>query len=172
MTTPPQDPFGTPPEGEGARSERPQGDAQGGWAQSGGYGQQPQPRSQYGPPSGPQQYGQQYDQPVQGYGQGYGQPPQAWQGPTQTESKAIIALVCAIASWVVFPLLPAIAALMIGKTARQEIERSGGRLTGDGMVTAAKVIAWVNIVLSLLVVLLFVLGFGLFAVSATGLQLD
>jgi hypothetical protein len=171
VTTPPQDPFGTPPEGEGARSDRPQWESQGTWGQSGGYGQQPQPGQEYGQPQygqpqpGQPQYGQQYGPPPQGYGQGYGRPPQAWQGPTQTESKAIIALVCAIASWVVLPVLPAIAALMIGKTARQEIAMSGGRLTGDGMVTAAKVIAWANIVLSVLGVLLFVLAFGLFAAA-------
>ena len=172
MTTPPQDPFGTPREGEGAPSDRPS------WEQS-GYGQQPgqQPADQgYGqqPGYGQQQYGQQqpgqqqYGQQYGQYGQpatGYGAP--VWQGPTQTESKAIIALVCAIASWIVLPVLPAIAALMIGKTARQEILRSGGRLTGDGLVTAAKVIAWANIVLSVLGVLLLVLAFGLFATAGS-----
>ena len=169
VTTPPQDPFGTPREGEGAPSDRPQWDAQ---STDGA-----QPGQSYGQPSYGQQPGQSYgqpsygQQPTQSYGQSYGQPaqgygaPQAWQGPTQTESKAIIALVCAIASWVVLPVLPAIAALMIGKTARQEILRSGGRLTGDGLVTAAKVIAWANIVLSVLGVLLFVLAFGLFAAA-------
>ena len=181
MTTPPQDPFGTPREGEGRPSDRPQWESQpGGPPRYGQPGQQPGEAPQYG--QGEQQYGQgeqQYGQGEQQYGQPYGQQqygqpvqgygvPQAWQGPTQTESRAIIALVCAIASWVVLPLLPAIAALMVGKTARQEIERSGGRLTGDGMVTAARVIAWVNIALCVLVVALFVLGFGFFAVSATG----
>ena len=132
------------------------------------------------PPQG-QGYGQgqNYQQPQQGYGQEqygqqqYGQPPvqgygapQYWQGPTQTESKAIIALVCAIASWVVLPLLPAIAALMIAKTAQEQIAHSGGRLTGDGMVTAAKVIAWANLALCVLGLLLLVLGFGLFAAAS------
>ncbi len=175
VTTPPQDPFGTPRDGEGQASGRPE------WDQSGTYGPPPQPDQQpgygqpgygqpgygqpgygqpgYGQPGyGQPQYGQQYGQPVQGYGG-----PQGWQGQTQTESKAIIALVCAIASWVVLPVLPAIAALMIGKTAREQIAMSGGRLTGDGLVTAAKVIAWANIVLSVLGVLLLVLGLGLFA---------
>ena len=167
VTTPPQDPFGTPREGGGQASDRPS------WDQSGTYGAPPQPEQQpgygqpgYGQPGyGQPQYGQpQYGQPVQGYG---GPGPQAWQGPTQTESKAIIALVCAIAAWVVLPVLPAIAALMIGKTAREQIAMSGGRLTGDGMLTAAKVIAWVNIGLSVLVLLLVVLGLGLFATSAS-----
>lgn len=141
-------------------SDRPSSDTQG------TYGQQPQPGQPYGEQQPGQPYGQpEYGLPVQGYGA-----PQAWQGPTQTESKAIIALVCAVAAWVVLPVLPAIAALMIGKTARQEIERSGGRLTGDGMVTAAKVIAWANIALSVLLLLLLVLGLGLFATASSGVQ--
>lgn len=146
MTTPPSDPFDSPSAGS-ASSGVPSG-----------YGQQP------GPPPG-------YGQPGQGYGQppaGYGPPQGQWTGggAPKTESKAIIALVCAIGSWVLFPLLPAIAALMIGKSARRDIEASGGWLTGDGLVTAAKVISWANIVLCVLGVLLAVLAFGLFAVSA------
>ena len=159
VTTPPQDPFGTPREGEGQPSDGPS------WDSSGAYGAPPQPSYApgYGQPGyGQPQYGQQPGQPVQGYGG-----PQAWQGQTQTESKAIIALVCAIAAWVVLPVLPAIAALMIGRTAREQISMSGGRLTGDGLVTAAKVIAWANIVLSLLGVLLLVVGLGLFATAAS-----
>jgi hypothetical protein len=168
VTTPPSDPFGTPREGEGRPSDRPAWDTSGTFGQppqqgesygqqpyGQGYGPQPQPGQPYG------QYGQQPGQPVQGYGS-----PHSWQGPTQTETKAIIALVCAIAAWVVLPVLPAIAALMIGKTAREQIRTSGGRLTGDGLVTAAKVIAWANIVLSVLGVLLLVLGLGLFATAS------
>ena len=154
VTTPPQDPFGTPREGEGRPSDQQPGQQ---------YGQQygQQSGQQYGPAYG-QQYGPAYGQPVQGYGA-----PPAFSGPTQTESKAIIALVCAIASWVVFPTLPAIAALMIGKTARQEIRQSGGRLTGDGLVTAARVIAWANLAATVLVIVLIVLAITLFAASTS-----
>jgi hypothetical protein len=160
VTTPPQDPFGTPREGEGAQ---PSYGEQPTYGQS-GYGQQ-YGGQQYG--AGQQYGGQQYGQPPAGYGT----PPQQqqWSGPggaPKTESKAIVALVCAIASWVAFPLLPAIAALMLGSSARREIEASGGWLTGDGLVTAAKVIAWANIVLCVLAVVFIVLAFGLFAAAA------
>ena len=148
MTTPPpQDPYGTPrPEQSGQSAQWPQ------------YGQQ---------------FGQQYGQPPVGYG------PPAWGqggpggpgGQSRTEPKAIIALVCAIGAWLVFPLLPAIAALMVGSSARRDIEASGGWLTGEGLVTAARIVAWANIVLCVLGVLLAVLAFGVFAASMPpGLQ--
>ena len=152
VTTPPSDPFGTPREGAATPSDRPS------WDTSWTSGQEPQQGPSYGAPQQGQWYGQQPGQVQGGH---------AWQGPAQTESKAILALVCAIASWVVLPVLPAIAALMIGKTARQDIARSGGRLTGDGLVTAAKVVAWANLVATVLVVLFVVLAIALFAASAS-----
>ena len=100
---------------------------------------------------------------------GYGAP--AWQEPTQTESKAIVALVCAIAAWAVVPFCRRIAALMIGKTARQEILRS--RRTAHrrrSLVTAGRSIAWVNIVLCVLGVVLLVLGVLLFAVAGSAVS--
>jgi hypothetical protein len=165
VTTPPPDPFGAPREGEGRPAERPS------WDTSGTYGAPPQQGPSYGRQPGPwqpgQQYGPQYGPPVHGGGR-----PPAWQGPTATGSKAIVALVCALASWVVLPLLPAIAALLIARTARQEIADSGGRLTGGGLVTAAKVIAWANVVATVLVVLLVAAAIALFATTASDLQLS
>jgi hypothetical protein len=132
----------------------------------------PPPQDPFGSPPG---WGQgQYGQGQYGQGQPgeYGPTPQAWGGagyggPTQTEIKAVIALVLAIASWLLFPLIPAIAALFVGSAARRDIEASAGRLTGDGLVTAAKVVAWINIGLSLAGLVLAVLAFGLFAVAAS-----
>jgi hypothetical protein len=100
----------------------------------------------YGPP--PQPYGQ---------GPGHGGPPQ------QTSTRAIVALVLAIGSFVVFPLIPAIIALVLASGARDEIDASGGRVGGSGLVTAAKVVSWVNIGLTVGGVLLAVAAFALFA---------
>jgi hypothetical protein len=61
--------------------------------------------------------------------------------------------VLSIASFVVCPLLPAIIGLVIASSAKQEIAQSGGTLSGEGMVTAAKVISWVNIALCVVVVI-------------------
>jgi hypothetical protein len=96
------------------------------------YGQQPA----YGtPPPPPPAYGQPYGQPY-GYG-GYAAP--------ETESMAIIALVLAIGSFVVCPVIPAIVALVLANNADASIQASGGRKTGEGLTKAARIVSWVNI---------------------------
>lgn len=100
--------------------------------QPGGWQQVPPP-----PPPPPPSQG--YTPPPPGYG-GYSQRP-----PAQTEGTAITVLVLAIVSFVVCPIIPAVVALFMCPGARRKIEGSGGSLTGEGLVTAAKVIAWVNI---------------------------
>jgi len=100
--------------------------------QPGGWQQGPPP-----PPPPPPSQG--YTPPPPGYG-GYSQRP-----PAQTEGTAITALVLAIVSFVVCPIIPAVVALFMCPGARRKIEGSGGSLTGEGLVTAAKIISWVNI---------------------------
>jgi hypothetical protein len=93
---------------------------------------------QQGPPPPPPP-SQGYTPPPPGYG-GYSQRPSA-----QTEGTAITVLVLAIVSFVVCPIIPAVVALFMCPGARRKIEGSGGALTGEGLVTAAKIISWVNI---------------------------
>ena len=77
--------------------------------------------------------------------------------PPQTEGKAIAALVCAIASFVILPVVPAIVAVVLASSARKDIAASGGRLTGDSLAVTSLVIAWINIgLLALAAVLAFV----------------
>lgn len=126
-----------------------------------GAGQQPPvppppPAAPVPPPAAP------VPPPVGGYGApppaggyapapGYGVP----QTPQpQTNNNAIIALVLAIVSWAVCPIVAAIVALVFASKAKKEIEQSGGWQTGGGFVTAAKIIAWINIV--------FMIIFGIF----------
>lgn len=113
-----------------------------------------------------------WDRPLAGSSQGWGPPPPyahggevtgPGAGPQQTEPKAVVALVLAIGSFVVLPLLPAVAALLLARASRRDIDASGGRYTGTGLLTAARVISWINLGLCLLLVLLIVLGIGLFA---------
>ena len=96
------------------------------------YGQQPS----YGTPPPPPAYG--YGQ--QPYGYGYG----GYQAQ-ETESSAVVALVLAIASFVVCPVIPAIVALVLANNADTAIQASGGRKTGEGLTKAARIVSWINI---------------------------
>jgi len=94
--------------------------------------------------------------PPGGYGPpppGYGHPPA---GP-QTDGHAIAALVCAIGSFFVCPVVLAVVALVLARAASRNIALSGGWREGTGLVVAARVIAWVNIVAVLTTVVLFLL---------------
>ncbi|HVF06512.1 MAG TPA: hypothetical protein VNA20_16855 [Frankiaceae bacterium] len=78
-------------------------------------------------------------------------PPAGWSKP-QTSTSAVFALVCAVGSWVLFPLVPAIVALILARNAQEEIATSAGRVTGAGLANAARVTAWANIITSTLVI--------------------
>jgi hypothetical protein len=117
------------------------------------------------PPPPPPGYGQPpYGQPP-GYGQAppYGQPP-AYGAPVpgyyapQTEGMAIGALVSSILSWVFCPVIPAIVALILAANAKRKIDASGGALTGEGLVTAARIISWINIGLACLGLVIFIIA--------------
>ena len=109
----------------------------------------PQPPVAFGPPPGHPSPGAGYPPP--GYAPpGYGYGPY---GGQQTEGMAIGALVSAIGAFVVCPVIPAIVALVLAAQAQARIDASGGRLTGTGLVTAARVVAVVNLGLAVVVVL-------------------
>lgn len=72
-------------------------------------------------------------------------PPPAY-GPTpQTSNSAVAALVLSIVAWVICPIIPAIIALVFANKAEKEIAASNGWVTGGGLVTASKIVAWINI---------------------------
>ena len=121
--------------------------------------------------------------PAQGAGQGYGPqpgygPPPAygvppispyagWAGAAQTDGRAIAILVLAICSFVVFPVIPAIVALAMAGNTQRDIEASGGRLTGESLVRAGRIVAWIHLGLVLLGIVVLVLVFGLVGYLAT-----
>ena len=125
------------------------------------FGQQPSQQPPYGapppPPPPPPAYG--YQQQPYGYG-GYSAAP-------ETESGAIIALVLAIASFVVCPVVPAVVALVVANNADTAIEASGGRKTGDGLTKAARIISWVNIGIFVAVIVAVILIAVLAAASSS-----
>lgn len=79
---------------------------------------------------------------------GYAYPPPGYPGyapaPT-TSTSAVVGLVLAIASWAVCPIVLAIVALVLAKKSGDEIAASQGQVSGEGLNTATKVIAWINI---------------------------
>jgi hypothetical protein len=73
-----------------------------------------------------------------------------------TENLAIWALVCAIGAWVVLPVVLAIVSLVLAKQADDAITAAAGWKQGRGLVTAARVISWIHLVLVALVVVFVV----------------
>jgi hypothetical protein len=67
--------------------------------------------------------------------------------PPRTEGLAVAALVCSIVSWVICPIIPAVVALALAHAAGNKIDASAGRLTGNGLVRAAQIVAWIHIAL-------------------------
>jgi hypothetical protein len=71
--------------------------------------------------------------------------PVAYVPAVPTSSNAIIAFVLSIVSWAICPIVPAIVALVLAASAQREIAAGQGRVQGGGLVTAAKIISWINI---------------------------
>jgi len=86
-----------------------------------------------------------------GYPQGY--------GPASTSSSAIVALILAVTSWLVCPIVPAIVALVFAARADREVRGSGGTIQGGGLSMAAKIISWINIGLFAAILLMAVVFF-------------
>ncbi|MCX8528139.1 MAG: hypothetical protein ORN20_08370 [Candidatus Nanopelagicales bacterium] len=62
-----------------------------------------------------------------------------------TSSNAVVALILAIVSWAICPVISAIVALVFASMAAKEIQAGEGRIAGRGLVTAARMVAWINI---------------------------
>ena len=83
----------------------------------------------------------------------------------QTSSNAIVALVLSITAWFVCPIIFAIVALVFANMGSKEIKASGGRITGDGLVTGAKVVAWINIGLWAALLLIGLVVFAIIVIA-------
>ena len=74
----------------------------------------------------------------------------AWSVPgglPRTSSNAVVAVVLAICSFLACPVVPAIVALFLARSAEREIAASGGWVTGEGLVKGARIASWINIAL-------------------------
>ena len=78
---------------------------------------------------------------------------------TRTSGLAIASLVVGIAGLFVAPVLGSVIALVLGYSARRELQRDP-RLEGHGYATAGIVLGWVGLVLSIVVLLVFLAVFN------------
>lgn len=72
-----------------------------------------------------------------------------------TSVRATAALVLGICG-LLFPFVPSIAALVLGRQAAREIDAAAGRVGGRGSATAGTILGWVGIAMWVLVVVWFV----------------
>jgi hypothetical protein len=96
-------------------------------------------------------------------------PPQPVIGlPTapSASGNSIAALVLSIASWMIFPIVLAIVSLVFANKAEKEITASNGSIGGGPLVTASKIVAWVNIGVYMALVILGILA--LFVITILG----
>lgn len=93
----------------------------------------------------------------------------SWQPhPPQQEQSglSVAALVLGICGFLVCPLVCSIAAIVTGTMAKNEIDRSGGRLTGRDYAKAGLILGWIGVGLCVLAALA-ILALVVFAVGAT-----
>jgi hypothetical protein len=93
-----------------------------------------QPQWQPGSPLG--------DQREQPEGQQQPQPNPQWQPSPPTPGKAIASLILSIVGILFCPYVFSVIGLVLGYMARGEIQRSGGRLQGEGLALAGIIISW------------------------------
>ncbi len=82
--------------------------------------------------------------------------------PPRTSSLALASLATGIAAWFIFPVFGAIAAVVTGFLAQDEIRNSNGRIVGSPYATAGLVLGWVQIGLIIVGALIVVFAAGAF----------
>ena len=85
-----------------------------------------------------------------------------------TSSNAVVALILAILSWAVCPIIASIVAIVFASLAATEINASQGRIGGRGLVTAARIIAWINIGITAAVILIGLLILIVVVLASSG----
>lgn len=89
----------------------------------------------------------------------------------RTSSLAVASLCLGIGSWILIPIVGAIAAVITGHMARKEIREKPSELEGDGLAIAGLVTGYANLVLSCFAALFMIVVFGgLAAAAAAGQQ--
>lgn len=78
---------------------------------------------------------------------------------SQTSTMAIVSLVAGVLSWIVFPFIGGIVAVVTGHMARNEIKNDPG-MQGDGLAVVGLILGYLHLVAFCVGVLLFLLIFG------------
>lgn len=73
-----------------------------------------------------------------------------------TDTSAVAAFVLSILSWIVLPVIGAIAALIIAPKAKRRIRQSNGMLAGKKLASIAQKIAVLNLLASVVVIYLLI----------------
>ncbi|MEO8107392.1 MAG: hypothetical protein ABI720_08740 [Actinomycetes bacterium] len=72
--------------------------------------------------------------------------------PPRTDGSAVAALVVAILSWFLLPIIGAVVALVLARAAERSINAAPLEVTGRGLVTAARWVAWTHLVVAAMVI--------------------
>lgn len=96
----------------------------------------------------------------------FGPPPYGYGPMRSTNGKAIAALVCSLAAFVVCPLT-SVAAVILAPQAKREIAAEPDRYDGVGLAVAGQIIGWIGIAGLILSVIGFILFFTLLATTST-----
>jgi len=80
---------------------------------------------------------------------------------TRTSTAAIISLIAGILGFVqILPVIGPIGAVIAGHMAKNEIKKSGGMVTGNGMATTGLILGYLMIAVGVCLTCVFVLAFG------------
>lgn len=78
----------------------------------------------------------------------------------KTNTMAVVSLISGILSWVMFPVLGAIVAIVTGHMARNQIKASFGTETGDILAIIGLILGYINVILTCLSLAFALLFFG------------
>jgi hypothetical protein len=70
----------------------------------------------------------------------------------RTDGSAVAALVVAILSWFLLPIVGSVVALVLARSAERSIEAAPLEVSGRGLVTAARWVAWTHLVVVAMVI--------------------
>jgi len=82
-----------------------------------------------------------------------GRPPLPISPTPPTSTLAVVSLVTGILAWILLPFIASIVAIITGHMAKNEIKKSAGGFTGDGLATAGLALGYVQLGLSLCICL-------------------